>query len=132
MILEMDIDITERRNAETALKEANEGLKQRTAELAAANRELEAFSYTVSHDLRAPLRHITSFVALLNEEAQPSLNEQCRHYTENISEAAGHVLNTLQDAASAGRPRAAAAGPVRPPDGRYYRASASRRGTSAG
>ena len=52
MILEMDIDITERRNAETALKEANEGLKQRTAELAAANRELEAFSYTVSHDLR--------------------------------------------------------------------------------
>jgi PAS domain S-box-containing protein len=106
MILEMDIDITDRRNAETALKEANEGLKQRTAELAASNGELEAFSYTVSHDLRAPLRHITSFVALLDEEAQTSLNEQCRHYMQNISEAAqrmGHLIDDLLTFSRIGR-----------------------------
>ena len=83
--------------AEAALKAANEWLKQRTAELAASNGELEAFSYTVSHDLRAPLRHITSFVALLDEEAQASLNEQCRHYMQNISEAAQRMGRLIDD-----------------------------------
>jgi light-regulated signal transduction histidine kinase (bacteriophytochrome) len=62
---------------------------QRTArELAAANRELEAFTYTVSHDLRAPLRHIDGFIGLLNRHAAPALDEKGRGYLERISRAA--------------------------------------------
>jgi len=62
-------------------------LAKANAELSAANRELEAFSYSVSHDLRAPLRTITSFSAALEEDAGGTLDPQCRDHLQRIVKA---------------------------------------------
>ena len=95
-------DIHELREAREALAQSHAELEhrveQRTAELAAANRELEAFSYSVSHDLRAPLRHVMGFIKLLDQSAGPSLDEKSRHYVQTIAEAAqrmGHLIDDL-------------------------------------
>ena len=82
-------DITSRKQAEDQIRALNAGLENRvltrTAELEAAVRELESFCYSVSHDLRAPLRHINSFSAILTEDYGAALPEEARHYLERIA-----------------------------------------------
>ena len=69
----------------------------RTSELRTANRELEAFSYSVSHDLRAPLRAIAGFVQILDEEQRDRLDDQGRHYLERIKVNAQRMGELIDD-----------------------------------
>jgi PAS domain S-box-containing protein len=83
-------DISERKRAEASLLE-------RTAQLEAANGELEAFSYSVSHDLRAPLRHIEGFGGLLERHLGSSLDEKGRHQITTIRQSATKMTQLIED-----------------------------------
>lgn len=83
-------DITERRRVADELQRRGELLE-------AANKELEAFSYSVSHDLRAPLRHIDGYAALLRKSIEQSLNEKGARYLQTISDAAKQMGQLIDD-----------------------------------
>ncbi|MGD8833544.1 MAG: ABC transporter substrate binding protein [Desulfobacteraceae bacterium] len=80
-------------------------LRNRTSTLEATNKELDAFAYTVSHDLRAPLRHINGFIELLQKRAGTALDEQCRHHIEVISDSAQNMGLLIDDLLSFSRMR---------------------------
>lgn len=94
-------DTTQQRLQENMVRQLNETLEQRvaarTSELESANRELEAFTYSVSHDLRAPLRHMMGFVEILENEAGSKLSEIHRHHLETISRAARRMAELIDD-----------------------------------
>ena len=66
-ILETNNDISDRKHREEEIRKLNQELEKRTADLEASNKELEAFAYSVSHDLRAPLRHMVGYTELLQK-----------------------------------------------------------------
>ncbi len=95
------VDVTERKEAEAAQRrlaqELEERVRQRTAELEAANRELEAFSYSVAHDLRAPLRSIDGFSRALLEDYGPQLDETARDYLGRVRAASQRMGELIDD-----------------------------------
>ena len=88
--LQLQQEIAERVRAE-------ETLKERTVQLQAANKELEAFAYSVSHDLRAPLRAIHGFAEIIAHRHRESLNEEGQHYFDNIAQAGGQMDRLIDD-----------------------------------
>ncbi len=94
-------DVTEVRLAQQALQQLNEQLEarvgERTSELAQANRELEAFTYSVSHDLRTPLRSIHGFAAVLEEEEAPSLSDAGRKHLRRIQDGSRRMGQLITD-----------------------------------
>lgn len=93
-------DITELKNAEAALREAHDHLeekvRERTEELAALNRELEAYSYSVSHDLRAPLRAIDGFAYLLEERLAGKLDWESGEYLGKVRSGVGRMFRLIE------------------------------------
>jgi PAS domain S-box-containing protein len=90
-------DITQRRLMEEDVQKLNEDLKQRAAQLEAANKELEAFSYSVSHDLRAPLRSIDGFSHVVLEDYGEQLPADARGYLERVRAAAQRMAVLIDD-----------------------------------
>ncbi len=96
-ILETNNDITERERREHEIRILNEELGKRTAELEVINKELEAFAYTISHDLRAPLRHMAGFTELLKKNTASVLNEKNQRYVKMILESAQKMGDLIDD-----------------------------------
>lgn len=98
-VLEVNNDITELKQAEEEVRRFSEKLEQRvaarTAELEASNAELEAFSYSVSHDLRAPLRHLSGYADMLKRKNGNALDDTGRRYLEVILESANRMGNLI-------------------------------------
>jgi PAS domain S-box-containing protein len=108
LFAQMLLNVTERRTAEAKLRLLATELEQRVAErtqqldisikrLSQANRELESFAYSVSHDLKSPLRSVEGFASLLLQEHSEALNEEARHYLNRIQRATMHMARLISD-----------------------------------
>ena len=107
LVISMAIDVTERRAVEREVQRLNAELEtrvtERTSQLKVANQELESFSYSVSHDLRAPLRHVQGYADMLARETQGQLSATGQRYMKTISAACQEMGNLIDDLLSFSR-----------------------------
>lgn len=102
-VLETNNDITARKRWEEEIQSLNQELAKRSTELEAINKELEAFAYSVSHDLRAPLRHVAGYTELLQRQISSVLNEKTNRYIMTILDSAKKMGNLIDDLLSFSR-----------------------------
>jgi PAS domain S-box-containing protein len=96
-ILETNNDITERKRREEEIQGLNQELAKRSTDLESINKELEAFAYSISHDLRAPLRHMAGYTELLQKRVSSGLDEKSNHYITMMLESAKRMGNLIDD-----------------------------------
>jgi PAS domain S-box-containing protein len=99
-------DITDRKRSEDEIRALNRQSELRNSELIAINKELESFSYSISHDLRAPLRAISGFAGIVSEDFGPLLPEEAKNYLRRIQrggEQMGHLIDDLLEFSRLGR-----------------------------
>jgi PAS domain S-box-containing protein len=96
-ILETNNDISDRKRREEEIRQLNDELGKRTIALEASNKELEAFAYSISHDLRAPIRHMAGYTELLQKHASSILDEKSHRYIITILEAAKRMGTLIDD-----------------------------------
>lgn len=102
-VLETNNDVTERRRREAEVNRLNQELARRSLELESSNKELEAFAYSVSHDLRAPLRHVAGYTELLQKRISSTLDEKSTRYVQMLLESAKQMGNLIDDLLSFSR-----------------------------
>jgi PAS domain S-box-containing protein len=102
-VLETNNDITDAKRREEEIHGLNRELTKRSAELQATNKELEAFAYSVSHDLRAPLRHMAGYTELLQKSVATSLDDKGRRYIGTILDSAKRMGMLIDDLLSFSR-----------------------------
>jgi signal transduction histidine kinase len=94
---ELESEVSDRRQREEAIRTLNEELGKKTADLESSNKELEAFAYSVSHDLRAPIRHVVGYAQLLQKHSASALDEKSRRYMMTILESADRMGTLIDD-----------------------------------
>jgi signal transduction histidine kinase len=96
-LLQSRDELTERKHREQEIQSLNQELARRSTDLESINKELEAFAYSVSHDLRAPLRHIAGYTELLQKKASSTLDEKGNRYLAMILDSAKRMGNLIDD-----------------------------------
>jgi K+-sensing histidine kinase KdpD len=98
---QLEQEVLDRKRAEEEVRRLNADLErrvqQRTAELVATNEELESFTYSVSHDLRAPLRHVDAYAQMLEEEFGPQLPAEAQNFTKKIRQGSQNMRQLVDD-----------------------------------
>jgi signal transduction histidine kinase len=98
---QLEQEVLDRKRAEEEVRRLNTDLErrvqQRTAELVASNEELESFTYSVSHDLRAPLRHVDAYAQMLEEEFGPQLPPEAQNYAKKIRQGSLNMRQLVDD-----------------------------------
>jgi signal transduction histidine kinase len=93
----LQVEVEKRKRREDEIRKLNQELGKRAAELEATNKELESFTYSVSHDLRAPLRHMAGFSELLQRQSSSLLDEKSQRFVRTILDSARKMGNLIDD-----------------------------------
>jgi K+-sensing histidine kinase KdpD len=93
----LQVEVEQRKRREDEIRKLNNELAKRARDLETSNNELESFAYSVSHDLRAPLRHVVGYSELLQRQASSLLDEKSRRYTQTILESSKRMGNLIDD-----------------------------------
>jgi signal transduction histidine kinase len=94
---DLQLEVEQRKRREDEVRKLNTELAKWAGELETSNNELESFAYSVSHDLRAPLRHVVGYSELLQKQASSLLDEKSRRYTQTILESSKRMGNLIDD-----------------------------------
>jgi signal transduction histidine kinase len=93
----LQVELEQRKRREDEIRKLNNELSKRARDLETSNNELESFAYSVSHDLRAPLRHVVGYSELLQRQASTSLDEKSRRFMQTILESSKRMGNLIDD-----------------------------------